>query len=85
MKINIENGENIKIDCIKFNKMFDYLDELIKFGVVFHDADAKFGRKHKAPVCGYAISIFSGIHNINIVKDPLSYHFFKVNFFKGVC
>ena len=30
MKINIENGENIKIDCIKFNKMlfiFNALEE----------------------------------------------------------
>lgn len=65
-------------------KMFSYINDMIETMHLLKSEDEKFGRKHLACACGFAMTYMSHVHNINIVTSKIVYHFFKGNFTKEV-
>lgn len=68
----------------KSDKILDFIDEMINIQNLLREEDTKIGRIHKASACGFAMGCMKDKYNIDIISNPLVYHYFKANFIREV-
>jgi len=59
----------------KSEKILHFLNEMIEFGELVAQEDAKNGRDQKATSSSFAITFFSDMLGLELVQDSISYHY----------
>jgi len=68
----------------KNDKVLDFTNEMLNIQKLLREEDTKINRIHKAAACGFAMGCMKDKYNINMISNPLVYHYFKANFTREV-